>query len=50
MALLCDNVALRRLSQRLFAASPDGVRAFLQGNLDYLAIGDFLVEHPSSRR
>ena len=28
----------------------DAIRAFLQGNLDYLAIGDFLVEHPSSRR
>jgi carbamoyltransferase len=24
----------------------DAVRAFLQGNLDYLAIGEFLVEHP----
>ena len=28
----------------------DAIRAFLQGNLDYLAIGDSLVEHPSSRR
>jgi hypothetical protein len=26
------------------------VRAFLQGNLDYLAIGDLLVAHPSSRQ
>ena len=24
----------------------DAIRAFLQGNLDYLAIGDFLVPHP----
>ena len=32
-------------------ASPDhAVRAFLQGNLDYLAIGDFLVAHPGMRR
>jgi carbamoyltransferase len=30
--------------------SPDhAVRVFLQGQLDYLAIGDFLVAHPSSR-
>ena len=27
----------------------DAIRAFLQGNLDYLAIGDYLVEHPSAR-
>jgi carbamoyltransferase len=27
----------------------DAIRAFLQGNLDYLAIGDCLVAHPSSR-
>ena len=25
----------------------DAIRAFLQGNLDYLAIGDFLVRHPT---
>ncbi len=24
----------------------DAIRAFLQGNLDYLAIGNFLVKHP----
>ena len=28
----------------------DGIRAFLQGNLDYLAIGDFLVEHPTHKK
>jgi carbamoyltransferase len=27
----------------------DAIRAFLQGNLDYLAIGSFLVKHPSTR-
>ncbi|MFB3115090.1 MAG: carbamoyltransferase C-terminal domain-containing protein, partial [Nitrospirales bacterium] len=27
----------------------DAIRAFLQGNLDYLAIGDFLVEHPTHK-
>jgi carbamoyltransferase len=27
----------------------DAIRAFLQGNLDYLAIGDSLAAHPSSR-
>ena len=32
------------------AASTDAIRAFLQGNLDYLAIGDFLVEHPGHRQ
>jgi len=25
----------------------DAIRAFLQGNLDYLAMGDFLIEHPA---
>jgi len=24
----------------------DAIRAFLQGNLDYLAISNFLVRHP----
>ena len=28
----------------------DGIRAFLQGNLDYLAIGNFLVEHPTHKK
>ena len=28
----------------------DAIRAFLQGNLDYLAIGNFLVPHPSSQQ
>jgi carbamoyltransferase len=28
----------------------DAIRAFLQGNLDYLALGDFLVAHPTMRR
>jgi carbamoyltransferase len=28
----------------------DAIRAFLQGNLDHLAIGSFLVSHPSARR
>jgi Carbamoyltransferase C-terminus len=27
----------------------DAVRAFLQGNLDYLAISNFLVVHPQRR-
>jgi carbamoyltransferase len=27
----------------------DAIRAFLQGNLDYLAIGNCLVVHPSMR-
>ncbi|MBA2355203.1 MAG: carbamoyltransferase [Acidobacteria bacterium] len=31
--------------------SPDhAIRAFLQGNLDYLAVGQYLVAHPSARR
>ena len=25
----------------------DAVRAFLQGRIDYLAIGDYLVPHPN---
>lgn len=28
----------------------DAIRAFLQGNLDYLAIGTFLVPHPTNRQ
>jgi len=28
----------------------DAVRAFLQGNLDYLAIGNLLVRHPMQAR
>jgi carbamoyltransferase len=28
----------------------DAIRAFLQGNLDYLAIGEFLVQHPMKIR
>jgi carbamoyltransferase len=27
----------------------DAIRAFLQGNLEYLAIGNFLAAHPRQR-
>ena len=37
------------VSNRQAEQAIQDARAFLQGNLDYLAIGPFLVAHPSSR-
>jgi carbamoyltransferase len=44
------NTSFNMHEEPIVCTPDDAVRAFLQGNLDYLAIGDFLVEHPSSRR
>jgi carbamoyltransferase len=44
------NTSFNMHEEPIVCSPDDAVRAFLQGNLDYLAIGDFLVEHPSSRR
>ena len=41
------NTSFNMHEEPIVCTPEDGVRAFLQGNLDYLAIGDFLVEHPS---
>ncbi len=43
------NTSFNMHEEPIVCSPDDGVRAFLQGNLDYLAIGDFLVAHPSSR-
>jgi carbamoyltransferase len=44
------NTSFNMHEEPIVCTPHDGVRAFLQGNLDYLAIGPFLVAHPSSRR
>ena len=43
------NTSFNMHEEPIVCTPEDAVRAFLQGHLDYLAIGDFLVEHPSSR-
>jgi carbamoyltransferase len=44
------NTSFNMHEEPIVCTPEDAVRAFLQGNLDYLAIGPFLVAHPSSRR
>jgi carbamoyltransferase len=44
------NTSFNMHEEPIVCTPDDAIRAFLQGNLDYLAIGDFLVEHPSARR
>jgi carbamoyltransferase len=44
------NTSFNMHEEPIVCTPDDAIRAFLQGNLDYLAIGDFLVAHPSSRR
>jgi carbamoyltransferase len=44
------NTSFNMHEEPIVCTPDDAVRAFLQGNLDYLAIGTFLVEHPASRR
>lgn len=44
------NTSFNMHEEPIVASPDDAVRAFLQGNLDYLAIGDFLVAHPGLRR
>lgn len=44
------NTSFNMHEEPIVCSPDDAVRAFLQGNLDYLAIGDCLVEHPSARR
>lgn len=40
------NTSFNMHEEPIVCTPDDAVRAFLQGNLDYLAIGEFLVEHP----
>ena len=44
------NTSFNMHEEPIVCTPDDAIRAFLQGSLDYLAIGDCLVEHPSSRR
>jgi carbamoyltransferase len=44
------NTSFNMHEEPIVCTPDDAIRAFLQGNLDYLAIGDYLVEHPSGRR
>jgi carbamoyltransferase len=44
------NTSFNMHEEPIVCSPDDAIRAFLQGNLDYLAIGEFLVPHPSSQR
>lgn len=41
------NTSFNMHEEPIVNSPRDAIRAFLQGNLDYLAIGNFLVQHPS---
>jgi carbamoyltransferase len=43
------NTSFNMHEEPIVCSPDDAIRAFLQGNLDYLAIGDSLAAHPSSR-
>jgi carbamoyltransferase len=40
------NTSFNMHEEPIVCTPDDAIRAFLQGNLDHLAIGDFLVQHP----
>ena len=40
------NTSFNMHEEPIVCDPDDAIRAFMQGNLDYLAIGEFLVEHP----
>jgi carbamoyltransferase len=44
------NTSFNMHEEPIVCSPDDAIRAFLQGNLDYLAIGDCLVAHPSAKR
>jgi carbamoyltransferase len=44
------NTSFNMHEEPIVCTPDDAIRAFLQGNLEYLAIGDFLVAHPGHRR
>ena len=44
------NTSFNMHEEPIVCTPDDAIRAFLQGNLDYLAIGDYLDEHPSARQ
>jgi carbamoyltransferase len=41
------NTSFNMHEEPIVCSPEDAIRAFLQGNLDYLAIGDYLVPHPA---
>jgi carbamoyltransferase len=41
------NTSFNMHEEPIVNSPQDAIRAFLQGNLDYLAISNFLVKHPS---
>ncbi len=43
------NTSFNMHEEPIVCTPNDAVRAFLLGNLDYLAMGDYLAEHPSRR-
>lgn len=43
------NTSFNMHEEPIVNSPGDAIRAFLQGNLDYLAIGDCLVRHPTVR-
>lgn len=43
------NTSFNMHEEPIVCSPDDAIRAFLAGNLDYLAIGNFLVAHPSLR-
>lgn len=44
------NTSFNMHEEPIVNSPHDAIRAFLQGNLDYLAIGNLLVEHPSRQQ
>lgn len=44
------NTSFNMHEEPIVCSPDDAIRAFLQGNLEYLAMGPFLVPHPSARR
>ncbi len=44
------NTSFNMHEEPIVNTPEDAVRAFLQGHLDYLAMGNFLVQHPQSQR
>jgi len=43
------NTSFNMHEEPIVCSAADAVRAFIEGNLDYLAIGDRLVKHPVAR-
>ena len=44
------NTSFNMHEEPIVNTPKDAIRAFLHGNLDYLAIGDFLVQHPTRNK